>query len=84
VPDRDYGLLMRHWRRRRGLSQLDLAVTGVSQRRASFLEAGRARPRWQMVLHLSELLDQPLHERSRLKENRADLTAINVVAAAAS
>lgn len=67
LQDRDFGLLMRQWRRRRGLSQLDLAVTGgVSQRHVSFLESGRARPSRQMVLHLSELLDLPLRDRNRL------------------
>ena len=63
----DFGLLMRQWRRRRGLSQLDLAVTGgVSQRHVSFLESGRSRPSRQMVLHLGELLDLPLRARNRL------------------
>jgi transcriptional regulator with XRE-family HTH domain len=62
-----FGTLMRQWRRRRGLSQLDLAESGgVSQRHVSFLESGRARPSRQMVLHLAELLDMPLRERNRL------------------
>jgi transcriptional regulator with XRE-family HTH domain len=63
----DFGTLMRQWRRRRGLSQLELAENGgVSQRHVSFLESGRARPSRQMVLHLGELLDLPLRERNRL------------------
>lgn len=62
-----FGTLMRQWRRRRGMSQLDLAESGgVSQRHVSFLESGRARPSRQMVMHLSELLDMPLRERNRL------------------
>lgn len=62
-----FGTLMRQWRRRRGLSQLDLAETGgVSQRHVSFLESGRARPSRQMVLHLGEMMDLPLRERNRL------------------
>ncbi len=62
-----FGTLMRQWRRRRGLSQLELAETGgVSQRHVSFLESGRARPSRQMALHLGELLDMPLRERNRL------------------
>lgn len=62
-----FGTLMRQWRRRRGLSQLELAENGgVSQRHVSFLESGRARPSRQMVLHLGELLDLPLRERNRL------------------
>ncbi len=67
LPAPDFGILMRQWRRRRGLSQLHLAETGgVSQRHVSFLESGRARPSRQMVLHLGELLDLPLRERNRL------------------
>src|SRR3546814_6013696 len=62
-----FGTLMRQWRRRRGLIQLELAETGgVSQRHVSFLESGRARPSRQMALHLAELLDMPLRERNRL------------------
>lgn len=62
-----FGTLMRQWRRRRGLSQLDLAETGgVSQRHVSFLESGRARPSRQMVLHLGDMMDLPLRERNRL------------------
>ena len=62
-----FGTLMRQWRRRRGLSQLELAETGgISQRHVSFLESGRARPSRQMALHLGELLDMPLRERNRL------------------
>ena len=62
-----FGTLMRQWRRRRGLSQLELAETGgVSQRHVSFLESGRARPSRQMVLHLGEMMDLPLRERNRL------------------
>lgn len=62
-----FGTLMRQWRRRRGLSQLELAATGgVSQRHVSFLESGRARPSRQMVLHLGEMMDLPLRERNRL------------------
>lgn len=62
-----FGTLIRQWRRRRGMSQLELAETGgVSQRHVSFLESGRARPSRQMALHLGELLDMPLRERNRL------------------
>ena len=63
----DFGTMMRIWRRKRGLSQLDLAMAGnVSQRHVSFLESGRARPSRDMVLHLSGQLDLPLRERNRL------------------
>ena len=61
------GILLRDWRRRRRLSQLDLALeAGVSARHLSFLETGRSRPSREMVLHLSEQLDVPLRDRNRL------------------
>jgi len=61
------GALLRDWRRRRRLSQLDLALeAGVSARHVSFLETGRARPSREMVLHLSEQLDVPLRDRNQM------------------
>jgi transcriptional regulator with XRE-family HTH domain len=57
--------LLRGWRRKRRLSQLELALrAGVSQRHVSFLESGRARPSRSMTLHLSETLEVPLRERN--------------------
>src|SRR5262245_57014248 len=59
--------MLRTWRTRRRLSQLDLALdAGVSARHLSFLETGRSRPSERMVLHLAERLDVPLRERNRL------------------
>jgi transcriptional regulator with XRE-family HTH domain len=61
------GPLLREWRERRRLSQLELAVeAGVSARHVSFVENGRARPSPEMVLHLAERLDVPLRERNQL------------------
>ena len=61
------GPLLRDWRRRRRLSQLDLALeAGVSARHLSFLETGRSRPSPQMVIHLAEQLEVPLRERNRM------------------
>jgi transcriptional regulator with XRE-family HTH domain len=61
------GALLREWRRRRNLSQLELATqSAVSARHLSFIETGRARPSREMVLHLAERLDVPLRERNRL------------------
>jgi transcriptional regulator with XRE-family HTH domain len=61
------GPLLRQWRQRRHLSQLDLALeAGVSPRHVSFLETGRSKPSQQMVLHLAEQLDVPLRERNSL------------------
>src|SRR3954451_18828310 len=59
--------MLKTWRTRRRLSQLDLALDAhVSARHLSFVETGRARPSEHMVLHLAETLDVPLRERNRL------------------
>jgi transcriptional regulator with XRE-family HTH domain len=61
------GELLRSWRRRRSLSQLELALNAaVSSRHVSFLETGRAQPSREMVLHLAEHLDVPLRDRNAL------------------
>src|SRR5215207_1012039 len=61
------GPLLREWRQRRRLSQLDLALEArVSARHVSFIETGRARPSAEMVLHLAEQLDVPLRDRNQL------------------
>lgn len=61
------GGLLREWRRRRRLSQLDLACEAeISTRHLSFLETGRSLPSRDMVLHLAERLDVPLRERNML------------------
>ena len=61
------GDLLRGWRQRRRLSQLDLASEAdVSARHLSFLETGRARPSREMLLRLAERLEVPLRERNEL------------------
>ena len=61
------GALLKEWRQRRHLSQLDLAsMAGVSTRHLSFIETGRSRPSREMVLHLADELDVPLRERNPL------------------
>ncbi len=61
------GGLLREWRGRRRLSQLDLALaTDISARHLSFVETGRSRPSAEMVLRLAEQLDVPLRERNEL------------------
>jgi transcriptional regulator with XRE-family HTH domain len=61
------GQLLRGWRRRRQLSQLELACEAeVSARHVSFLETGRALPSREMLLRLSECLNIPLRERNVL------------------
>ncbi len=65
--DRPVGVLLREWRHRRKLSQLDLAIQAdVSARHVSFVETGRTIPSSAMVLHLAEHLGVPLRERNRL------------------
>src|SRR5436309_2121068 len=62
-----FGPLLRRWRTRRRLSQLDLAVeAGVSTRHLGFIETGRARPSREMVLLLARALDVPLRDRNDL------------------
>ncbi len=59
--------LLRTWRNKRRLSQLDLALSaGVSQRHLSFLESGRAQPSRSMILQLGEALEVPLRDRNDL------------------
>jgi transcriptional regulator with XRE-family HTH domain len=66
-PAATIGDLLRDWRQRRHLSQLDLAVEAeVSARHLSFVETGRSRPSRELVIDLAEHLDVPLRERNSL------------------
>jgi len=59
------GKLLRTWRERRRLTQLDLALRAeVSARHLSFVETGRSRPTSDMILRLAEELDVPLRDRN--------------------
>ncbi|GAA4019332.1 helix-turn-helix transcriptional regulator [Allokutzneria multivorans] len=61
------GEMLRDWRGRRRLSQLDLALRAdISARHLSFVETGRSTPSRDMVLRLAEQLEVPLRERNRL------------------
>src|SRR5512146_2545455 len=61
------GALLKEWRERRRLSQLDLSCdAGISPRPRSFLEPGRARPSREMLLHRAEELKVPLRARKAL------------------
>lgn len=61
------GTLLREWRSRRRLSQLDLSLLAdTSARHLSYLETGRAKPSRAMLLRLSVALDIPLRERNTL------------------
>jgi transcriptional regulator with XRE-family HTH domain len=61
------GELIRFWRTRRGLSQLELALdASVSTKHLSFVETGRSSPSRQLLVHLAQHLDLPIAERNRL------------------
>jgi transcriptional regulator with XRE-family HTH domain len=61
------GVLLRSWRERRRLSQLDLALrAGVSARHVSFIETGRAQPSRAMLDRLGEHLEIPLRDRNQI------------------
>ena len=64
-----FGRSLRHWRRLRGVSQLELAgLAATTTRYLSYLETGRARPSQQMVTRLADALQVPLRERNGLLE----------------
>jgi transcriptional regulator with XRE-family HTH domain len=64
---RHVGDLLREWRQRRRLSQLELACDAeISTRHLSFVETGRAKPSREMILHLSEQMEIPMRERNVL------------------
>nr|WP_234357613.1 helix-turn-helix transcriptional regulator [Streptomyces puniciscabiei] len=61
------GPLLREWRQRRRLSQLDLAQrAGISARHVSFVETGRAQPSRRMLLQLADHLEIPQRNRNTL------------------
>ena len=61
------GELIRFWRTRRRLSQLELALdANLSTKHLSFVENGRSRPSRQLLVHLAQQLDLPMGERNRL------------------
>jgi transcriptional regulator with XRE-family HTH domain len=67
LAPRTVGPLLRDWRQRRRMSQMDLSLEAeVSARHLSFVETGRSRPSRELVLHLAEHLDVPLRERNSL------------------
>ncbi|WP_369638204.1 helix-turn-helix domain-containing protein, partial [Nocardia sp. JMUB6875] len=61
------GALLRDWRQRRRLSQLDLALAAdTSARHLSYVETGRSSPSRAMILRLCETLEVPLRERNTM------------------
>jgi transcriptional regulator with XRE-family HTH domain len=64
---RDVGSLLREWRERRRLTQLEVALdAGVSARHLSFVETGRSKPGRDIVLGVSERLAIPYRERNEI------------------
>ena len=60
-----FGAVLKQWRGKRHLSQLDLALkANVSSRHISFLETGRSSPSRAMILHLCEQLEVPPFARN--------------------
>ncbi|MGH8454116.1 MAG: helix-turn-helix domain-containing protein [Nevskiales bacterium] len=63
----ELGRLLRLWRAKRSMSQMDLAMAAdVSARHISFLETGRAHATVDMVLRLADVLQVPLRDRNPL------------------
>ena len=64
---RPVGDMLREWRQRRRISQLDLALDAeVSAKHVSFVETGRAQPSREMILRFAEHLQVPLRDRNVL------------------
>ena len=64
---RSVGPLLREWRERRRLTQLELALdAGISTRHLSFVETGRSRPGREMLVRILEQLEVPFREQNRL------------------
>ncbi len=62
-----FSALLIAWRKRRGLSQLQLAMAAsCSQRHVSFLELARSKPSREMVLRLAATLDIPLRHSNEM------------------
>jgi len=66
-PAPRFGELLREWRKRRSVSQLELSLdSDISARHLSFVETGRSKPSREIVVRLAETLDVPLRERNAL------------------
>jgi transcriptional regulator with XRE-family HTH domain len=67
APQASVGDLLRAWRTRRRVSQLELAAeAAISPRHMSFVETGRSQPSRELVLRLADRLQMPLRERNAL------------------
>jgi transcriptional regulator with XRE-family HTH domain len=67
IAQQPVGVILRTWRERRRLSQLQLAMQAeISARHLSFIETSRSKPSREMLVHLSEQLEVPLRERNHM------------------
>jgi len=63
----EVGSVLRRWRERRRVTQLELALdAGISTRHLSFVETGRSRPGREMLLRVLGQLKVPFREQNRL------------------
>jgi transcriptional regulator with XRE-family HTH domain len=63
----EVGSLLRRWRERRRVTQLELALdAGISARHLSFVETGRSKPGREMLLRVLKQLEVPFREQNRL------------------
>lgn len=63
----DVGSLLRTWRERRRLTQMEVALdAGISPRHLSFVETGRSKPGREMLLGVTERLAIPYRERNEI------------------
>lgn len=63
----EVGSLLRQWRERQSVTQLELALdAGISTRHLSFVETGRSKPGREMLLRALEQLKVPFREQNRL------------------
>jgi transcriptional regulator with XRE-family HTH domain len=61
------GPQLRDWRKRRRLSQLELALdAGTSARHVSFVETGRSKPGRDLMLRILDRLEVPFREQNQL------------------
>jgi transcriptional regulator with XRE-family HTH domain len=61
------GAVLREWRNRRRMSQLELALeAGISTRHLSFVETGRSQPGRDLLLSILSELNVPYREQNRL------------------
>lgn len=64
-----FASMLKSWRRKRQLSDLELAEeVEISPRHLSFMESGRSRPSRDIVLNLASALSMPLRDRNAMLE----------------